>query len=188
MFEDCGLTLARAREDDLPRIVDLYQRVIDSVAGTEYDVFWKLGARPTLQELQDAIAAREMLLCLQAPVPGDGGQPELLGAAVLNNTQAPGYEQVPWQLDAPASEVFCLHLFCVSPSHAHRGLGSRFLQLVLAEARARGARSVRLDVLPNNVPAQRLYKKNGFIDHGFFHLFYGEGLLTDFYLMEKPLP
>lgn len=202
--EELELRVVRAREGDLPGIVELYQAVVDAVAGTEYDVFWELGKRPALEDLQAAISAGELLLCVSAaPAVCDGAAeeprvvnadqplpnavlPAIIGAAVLNNAQAQGYEQVPWVRSGAPGEVFCLHLFCVHPQLAHHGVGSRFLQLVLAEARRRGAASLRLDVLPNNIPAQRLYKRNGFIDHGFYHLYYGEGLLTDFYLMEYP--
>lgn len=186
MFKQRDLRLAYAQESDLPRIVDLYQSVIDSVAGTEYDVCWELGSRPTFEELESAISAHEMLLCVEA-THSDKEEQTLVGAAVINNRQAQGYEQVVWKQDAAPQEVFCLHLFCVSPQHAGKGVGSQFLQMVLDEAQQRGAKSMRLDVLPNNIPAQKLYRKNGFIDHGLFHLFYGEGLLTDFYLMEKVL-
>ncbi|MGN0039226.1 MAG: GNAT family N-acetyltransferase [Coriobacteriales bacterium] len=204
MQEELELKAVLAREGDLPGIVELYQSVIDAVAGTEHDVFWELGKRPTLEDLQAAVSAGEMLLCVPAApaVPGgaeeqpggvnaarprpDAELPAIIGAAVLNNVQAQGYEQVPWVRDESFGGVFCLHLFCVHPQLARQGVGSRFLQLVLAEARRRGAASLRLDVLPNNLPAQRLYKRNGFIDHGFYHLYYGEGLLTDFFLMEYP--
>lgn len=203
--EELELKVVRAEECDLPGIIELYQAVIDAVTGTDHDVFWELGKRPTFEDLQAAVSAGELLLCLPAspavpsactaeqPAAGTAAQPApnaalpaILGAAILNNAQAQGYEQVPWVRSGAPGEVFCLHLFCVHPQLARRGVGSQFLQLVLAEARRRGAVSLRLDVLPNNIPAQRLYKRNGFVDHGFFHLYYGEGLLTDFFLMEYP--
>lgn len=171
--EELELRVVRARGGDLPGIVELYQAVVDAVAGTEYDVFWELGKRPTLEDLQAAISAGELLLCVpSAPAVCGGaaeesrvvntdlpllntGLPAIIGAAVLNNAQAQGYEQVPWVRSGVPGDVFCLHLFCVHPQLARHGVGSRFLQLVLAEARRRGAASLRLDVLPNNIPAQR---------------------------------
>ncbi|MGN0073278.1 MAG: hypothetical protein ACI36W_05725, partial [Coriobacteriales bacterium] len=67
MSEQLELRVVRAQAADMPRIIDLYQRVISSVAGTEYDVRWELGSRPTFEELENAVAAGEMLLCLGAP-------------------------------------------------------------------------------------------------------------------------
>ena len=48
------------------------------------------------------------------------------------------------------------------PTHRRRGLGEEALKAVLAEAEARGARSVRLEVIEQNEPARRLYEKLGF--------------------------
>ncbi|WP_238007567.1 ribosomal protein S18-alanine N-acetyltransferase [Dactylosporangium sp. AC04546] len=43
-----------------------------------------------------------------------------------------------------------------------RGIGRRLLQALLAEARARGARQVLLEVAVDNAPAQKLYAGYGF--------------------------
>lgn len=48
------------------------------------------------------------------------------------------------------------------PTHRRRGLGEEALKDVLAEAKARGAASVRLEVIEQNLPARRLYEKLGF--------------------------
>jgi GNAT superfamily N-acetyltransferase len=48
------------------------------------------------------------------------------------------------------------------PARRRRGLGRAALEGVLAEARSRGAVSVRLEVIEQNVPARRLYEKLGF--------------------------
>jgi ribosomal protein S18 acetylase RimI-like enzyme len=48
------------------------------------------------------------------------------------------------------------------PAYRRRGLGESALTEVLMEARARNARSVRLEVIEQNEPARRLYEKLGF--------------------------
>jgi GNAT superfamily N-acetyltransferase len=48
------------------------------------------------------------------------------------------------------------------PTHRRRGLGEHALKEVLAEAEARGAKSIRLEVIEQNEPARRLYEKLGF--------------------------
>jgi ribosomal protein S18 acetylase RimI-like enzyme len=48
------------------------------------------------------------------------------------------------------------------PARRRRGLGRVALESVLGEARARGAASVRLEVIEQNRPARRLYEKLGF--------------------------
>ena len=48
------------------------------------------------------------------------------------------------------------------PTHRRRGLGENALTEVLAEAKNRGAASVRLEVIEQNEPARHLYEKLGF--------------------------
>lgn len=54
----------------------------------------------------------------------------------------------------------------VDPSARQRGTGGRLVDGFLAEVRARGAESVFLEVATNNLPAQSLYARKGFVAHG----------------------
>lgn len=49
-----------------------------------------------------------------------------------------------------------------APAHRRHGLGEAALSAVVDEARGRGARAVRLEVIDENVAARRLYEKLGF--------------------------
>lgn len=54
----------------------------------------------------------------------------------------------------------------VDPSARKRGTGGRLVDGFLAEAKARGAESVFLEVAANNLPAQSLYARKGFEPKG----------------------
>ena len=54
----------------------------------------------------------------------------------------------------------------VDPGARKRGTGGRLVDGFLAEARARGAESVFLEVLASNLPAQSLYARKGFEQKG----------------------
>ena len=54
----------------------------------------------------------------------------------------------------------------VDPRARKRGIGGRLVDGFLAEARARGAESVFLEVLATNLPAQSLYARKGFEPKG----------------------
>jgi ribosomal protein S18 acetylase RimI-like enzyme len=67
----------------------------------------------------------------------------------------------------------------VAPDHQRRGLGRALLEAAAAEARARGARRLRLRVLSANSGAQALYESCGFQVEGVLR---GEFLLDGRYV------
>lgn len=69
------------------------------------------------------------------------------------------------------------------------GLGRRLLDQVCAEAQARGAERLFLEVRASNAPAHTLYVRNGFIEVGLRRAYYAlpEGGREDAVLMAKTL-
>lgn len=62
----------------------------------------------------------------------------------------------------------------VDPDHQHRGVGARLMLNLIDEARARGARTLALEVRLANWPAQRLYSWFGFRPVGIRKNYYAE--------------
>ena len=57
---------------------------------------------------------------------------------------------------------FLMDGICVAPEARGRGIGSRLVEAVCAEASARGYAEVRLDVIDTNWRAKALYERLGF--------------------------
>ncbi len=53
--------------------------------------------------------------------------------------------------------------FYLAPAFRGRGIGTRVLELVRVEARARDINALHLEVARDNAPARRLYEKTGFV-------------------------
>jgi ribosomal protein S18 acetylase RimI-like enzyme len=58
---------------------------------------------------------------------------------------------------------FLLDGLCVSDQARGQGVGTALLEAVVAEARQRGYRAVRLDVVDTNPRARALYERRGFV-------------------------
>lgn len=54
----------------------------------------------------------------------------------------------------------------VDPKARQRGTGGRLVDAFVIEAKARGAESAFLEVSANNLPAQSLYARKGFVQKG----------------------
>ena len=61
------------------------------------------------------------------------------------------------------NQRFLLDGLCVSDQARGQGVGTALLEAVVAEARQRGYRAVRLDVVDTNPRARALYERRGFV-------------------------
>lgn len=64
----------------------------------------------------------------------------------------------------------------VAPDVQGQGLGARLLTALLDEAARRRQRTVSLEVRADNVPAQRLYARHGFVRSGLRRGYYAGGV------------
>lgn len=55
-----------------------------------------------------------------------------------------------------------IHALARDPEVCQSGLGEKWLNIVLMQAKDGGYRAVRLDAVPTNIPARRLYEGMGF--------------------------
>ena len=106
---------------------------------------------------------------------------------ILNSRQAAEYREMPWLYPAADDEVLVIHTLCVPPSMAGCGLGTRMVDFATGFALGRGMSVLRLDTNLYNLPAQRLYLKNGFRIAGNRHCVHEGVLETDILYLERKL-
>ena len=100
-------------------------------------------------------------------------------AVVLNETCDPAYANADWQFAGPALIV---HRLCVHPAAQGGGLGRGLMAAVERWALEHGYADLRLDAYAQNLHAQRMYARLGYVKRG--EAEWRTGLFT---LMEKPL-
>ncbi|MDC7224573.1 MAG: GNAT family N-acetyltransferase [Spirochaetales bacterium] len=88
----------------------------------------------------------------------------LVGAVILNESQAEEWESVNWQYEGKAPLV--IHALALSPQVQGKGYGKKVLTACEEFGRKLGYESIRLDVFPGNPAALRLYEKQGYIKRG----------------------
>jgi ribosomal protein S18 acetylase RimI-like enzyme len=108
--------------------------------------------------------------------------------AVVDGAVA-GYASIGPAVPVPSNEhVLMIDGLAVDPAHQGRGLGRRLVAAAVEEARARGARRLRLRVLGHNPAARRVYEACGFVVEGVLREeFRLDGRYVDDVLMARQL-
>ena len=129
-----------ARPDEFDAVLAFYTTMIDEMQGTDFDV----------------------------EVVSEGGESEpiIASAMVVNHEGAPGYNAVPWAVDAAPEQVGVLHVVATLPAFHGRGFGRQLVNGAADIARAQGLVALRLDTFPHNVRGRGLYESCGFEDKG----------------------
>ena len=86
----------------------------------------------------------------------------ILGAFVLNDDPQGKYENANWSTVIPQGKYMVCHTLATNPSMQGRGIGREMVEYCIRYAKEHGYSGIRLDVVPDNVPARKLYEKCGF--------------------------
>ena len=138
------LEVRKARADEIDAVLDFYAKMIAGMQGTDFDVQWRHDGHPSKDFLREAVADGQMIVGV---LEGEG----IASAMVVNHEGEPGYEAVPWSVDAPPENVGVLHVVATLPAYHGRGFARQLLQGGMEIARADGLSGPA----PGYVPLQR---------------------------------
>lgn len=86
----------------------------------------------------------------------------IVGAFVLNDDPQGAYENAVWSRQIPRGTYMVCHAVAIKPSLQGQGIGKQIVNFCIEYARNHGYNAIRLDVVPDNTPAKKLYEKCGF--------------------------
>ena len=161
------LEIRKATADDLDDVMGFYACMIDEMRGTDFDILWEHDVHPSNAFLRESVEGGRLLVGI-----ADDGC--IASALVVDHTRAPGYEKVPWQVDAPAEKVGAVHAVATRPAYHGRGYAHALMQAAIEGARAEGLASLQLDTFVTNVRSHGLYDKLGFVNHGAWPIHYDD--------------
>ena len=113
---------------------------------------------PSDESIKEAVRRKEQYICVE-----DG---EIVGALLLSEDPDGDYEAGSWSRELKEGEYLSVHVLAVSPDCYQRGVGSFMVGECISIAALKGYKALRLDIVPTNTPAERLYKKKGFVYAG----------------------
>lgn len=147
------MELIHCKEEHLNMVSDLYGRVVQHLEETVNYPKWS-EAYPCRESVREAIEQGGQYACVE--------NGRVVGAFVLNDNPGGDYAAGDWQTALEQGAYLVIHTLAVEPSAGRRGVGGYMVDCCIEIARREGYRAIRLDVVPGNVPAQRLYQGKGF--------------------------
>ena len=148
------LHIRTAGMDDYDNVRDFYYSVIDGLKDAKYSPDWKKDIYPTQEYLSDCIKNNELYVGET-----DG---KIVSCMVVNHEYNEGFSKVKWSVEAKDTELYVVHILGVLSAYSGRGIGSQMVQRVIETARENKIKTIRLDVLDGNLPAEKTYVKSGF--------------------------
>ena len=152
------MTFRKATQADIPAIAEIYDHIHTQEENGEVTIGWIREVYPTQATAQAALERDDLF------VGEDGGQ--IVGAAVINQTQVAEYALGQWKHPAADEEVMVLHTLVISPKTACGGYGQQFVGFYEQYAREHDCPYLRIDTNARNVRARALYAKLGYEEIG----------------------
>ncbi len=87
---------------------------------------------------------------------------KVLGAFGLNNKPQGNYQKGQWSQQLSDGSYMVLHALAVDPMIQRQGVASKILRFCIDKAKSDGYKAIRVDIVPSNAPARKLFEKNGF--------------------------
>lgn len=115
---------------------------------------WMYKIYPSESWVKQMTEAGEQYICV------DGKK--IVGAFVLNADPQGNYRKGNWSQELPDGAYMVLHALAISPEMQGHELGAEVVRFCTEKAKADGYRAIRLDIVPGNIPAKKLYEKTGF--------------------------
>ena len=116
---------------------------------------WEYRIYPSGAYAEETAEKGELYLCTDE-------KNEIAGVYVLNAEPGGTYEDGSWTRVLERGEYLVIHAFAVAPERRGQHIGEMMISYALKKASDEGYQAVRVDVVPGNEPAVRLYRKMGF--------------------------
>lgn len=163
-------------ESHVNEVTDFYDKVTLYLEQNTNYPKWTYKQYPSLNSVKGAIENKTQYACYV--------DSRLIGAFVLNNDPQGRYDLGNWSRNLVKDEVMIVHTFATLPQLQKQGLGGQILDRIIDLAKSKGAKALRLDIVPTNTPAKRLYEKHGFTYVGEYDLRRGLDDIPTFCLYE----
>ena len=168
-----------AKPKDEKEILSLYKTVIDKVNTTTVKLGWNIDTYPDELFVRNAIKKGEMCILRE--------NDRIIAAAVVNHTVNPEYDDINWEIKNPKEKISTIHALAIAPDKQGMKISYSFLRDIEAYCRDCGDIAIHLDVIDTNIPAYKLYTRNGYTEVDCIKMYYEVVGTREFWMMEHVL-
>lgn len=170
------LHIRTAKKAEYSKVRAFYHSMIDAMEDAEFKPQWEKDVYPSQEFLRESMDCEELYI---GELNG-----EIAACMVVNHKYNEEYKKITWPAEAADNEILVIHALGVHPSFSGKGIATQMVQKVIQMAHENNNKAIRLDVLMGNIPAEKLYLKNGFQYLDTIQMFYEDTGWTDFKIFE----
>ena len=148
------LEIRKCLEGDIARTGLFYDRVILWLEDHVNYPRWEYRVYPCERTVRSMTLKGAQYICLRGE--------RVVGAFALNAEPQGSYRKGQWKKDLPEGSYLVLHALAADPEIGRQGVGTKIIRFCVTKAKAEGFRALRVDIVPSNAPARKLFEKNGF--------------------------
>ena len=168
-----------AKTEHIEAIMNLYRKVVAHVNTTNIKLGWNTESYPDVSFVTAAVNAGQMCIL------EENGQ--VIAAGVVNHNVNSEYDDIDWAVKGPKEKVSTIHALATDPEYRGKATADRLLKDIEAYCRAQGDTAIHLDVIDTNIPAYKLYIRNGYTEVACIKMYYEVVGTREFWMMEKVL-
>ncbi len=150
------MIIRQCTDKDIAAVSRFYDHVVQYLCAHINYPKWSYQEYPSADYVRQMTAVQSQFVCM------DEDNHTVIGAFVLNNDPQGAYENAAWSRQLPEGSYLVCHTLAAEPALSGTGLGTQIVNFCIDYAKKNGYPAIRLDVVPDNIPAKRLYEKCGF--------------------------
>lgn len=179
MFPEIRMKIRKCMEADIADAGEFYDGIVKWLDEHINYPRWIYGVYPSADSVRAMTKDGGQYLCIS------GGK--IVGAFALNAQPQGCYGKGSWKRVLPEGDYMVLHAMAVAPEMQRQGTASEIIRFCINQAGTQGYKVIRVDIVPDNYPARRLFEKNGFTWAGDVDLELNIGNIPAFSLYELNL-
>lgn len=197
----------KAKNEEITEIFEFYKYIVEYMNTQGLALGWDIEKYPDLSFVTEMVNKGEMFI--------ERADEKIICAAAVNHNMNPEYDDIDWEVKGPKDKISSIHALAVSPEYrkgekagameeydksekaiaangkavdfTERSASDKFLCEIENLCRKNGDLAIHFDVIDFNIPAYKLYMRNGYSDLGKIEMYYEVVGYKNFYMIEKVL-